>query len=158
MAAMLLRKLLLGTLGALVGLVAVAGLLFLGNATPAVAPVPAAEAASPTMPYVVKLHAQWCPVCMMTKDEWDEIEAGYGSRVNLVVFDSTTAADREASRAEAERLGLLSVLDSYYGATGMVLVIDQQTLEVVAEIAGNHPFESYGAAIDAALRASSPRG
>jgi hypothetical protein len=31
----------------------------------------------PTKPYVVKLHAQWCPVCMMTKGVWSRVETSY---------------------------------------------------------------------------------
>lgn len=135
----------------LLGLVALGGGLFVLNATPKVPPVSAAEAASPSMPYVVKLHAQWCPVCMLTKDEWAEIEEAYTGRVNLVVFDSTTEGDRTRSRAEADRLGLRGVLDDYYFATGMVLVIDPRSREVVAQIGGNHSFETYREAIDAAL-------
>lgn len=139
--------LVLGTLAALG-----AG-LFVWNATPTVAPVTAAEAANPSRPFVIKLHAQWCPICMLTKDEWTEIERAYADRVNLVVFDSTTESDREHSREEAARLGLLETLDGYYGATGVVLVVDPRTRGVVARIAGVHSFEAYREAIDTALGA-----
>ena len=153
----MLRKLLIAALVSFAGLAAVGAGLWIRNATPEVPPITAAELAAPTKPFVVKLHAQWCPICMLTKHEWAEIEATYGDRVNLVVFDSTTAADREASRVEARRLGLLDVVDNYFGATGMVLVIDPRTRKVVREVAGNQEFEVYRAAIDAVLEATPPR-
>ena len=43
-------------------------------------------------PWVVKLHAQWCPVCMLTKGMWSEIEETYAGRVRLAVFDFTDEA------------------------------------------------------------------
>lgn len=154
----MIGKFLRGALVLVVGLAALAAVLIVANAPPAVPPVSAAEATNPSKPYVVKLHAQWCPVCMLTKDEWAEIEAAYADRVNLVVFDSTLESDRTKSRAEADRLGLRDVLDAYYGATGMVLVIDPQTRQVVAQLGGIHPLEDYQTAIDAALTAPPRRG
>jgi len=127
--------------------------LFVWNATPTAAPVPAAEVANPSKPFVIKLHAQWCPICMLTKDEWAGIEQTYAGRVNLVVFDSTTESDRERSREEAARLGLSDALEGFYGATGVVLVVDPRTREIVAEIAGVHSIEDYRRAIDSSLAA-----
>jgi len=147
----MLRKLVLGTLFAVAGIAGAGGMLFVANATPEVPSIPAAEAAAPTMPFVVKLHAQWCPVCMLTKDEWSEIEAAYSGRVNLVVFDSTSDATIARSRTEAARLGLDAILDDYHGASGMVLVIDPEPREIVAQLGGNLRFDDYRAAIDAAL-------
>jgi thiol-disulfide isomerase/thioredoxin len=136
---------------ALLALAAVVAVLYVTNAPPATPPISLAEAANPTKPYVIKLHAQWCPVCMLTKDEWAEIEEAYAGRVNLVVFDSTNDAAVERSKAEAERLGLGEFLRGYSGATGMVVVLDGRTKNVTAELAGIHPFDGYRAAIDAVL-------
>jgi uncharacterized protein (UPF0333 family) len=41
--------------------------LYARNATPTVPALATAEAAAPSASWVVKLHAQWCPVCMLTK-------------------------------------------------------------------------------------------
>ena len=49
---------------------------------PTVPALSAAEAANTAKPYVVKLHAQWCAICMVTKGAWSEIEKTYASRVN----------------------------------------------------------------------------
>jgi hypothetical protein len=136
---------------ALVGLAAVAGILYLANSPPAVPPVPVAEVAAPSRPYVVKLHARWCPVCMQTKDEWSDIARQYGNRVNLFVFDSTNEATIATSQKQAAALGLDRILEDYHGASGMVLVINSATRQVQARLAGNRPFDSYQAAIDAAL-------
>jgi len=138
-------------------LVAVGAILYVRNTAPAVPPVSPAEAAKTGKPYVVKLHAQWCAVCMITKDVWSQIDKTYAGRVNLVVLDFTTEADAEASRAEAARLGLTKFFDEYGGATGTIVVLDGRTKEVTASINGSRDFADYRPAIDAALAAAFPR-
>ena len=134
-----------------VALVGVGFLLYASNTAPAVAPVAADEAARSGRPYVVKLHAQWCAVCLVTKDVWAEIEQRYANRVTLVVLDFTTDGNTEKSRAEAKRLGLQEFFDEYGGATGTIAVLDGRTKKVVASIAGDRDFAEYQTAIDAAL-------
>jgi thiol-disulfide isomerase/thioredoxin len=148
---MKLRKTITGVGFALAGLVAVAGILYLTNSPPAVPPVPASEMAAPSKPFVVKLHARWCPVCMQTKDEWSDIARAYGDRVNLFVFDSTNETTIATSQRQAAALGLDRLLEDYHGASGAVLVINANTRQVETSVAGNHSFDSYRAAIDAAL-------
>ena len=126
--------------------------LYVRNAAPAVPALSAAEAANTAKPYVVKLHAQWCPVCMMTKAVWSQIEATYATRVNLVVLDFTNQANTDASRAEAKRLGLEAFFDEYAGATGTIVVLDGRTRNVTASINGSRDFAEYRAAIDATLK------
>jgi len=101
---------------------------------------------------VVKLHAQWCPICMFTKDRWSEIEAKYSGRVKLVVFDFTDQATTDASRAEAKRLGLEKFFDEIVGETGTIAVVDGRTKEMTASIHGRPGFEEYRRAIDSSLR------
>ncbi len=152
-----MKKALLVVSSLCVVVIAAASLLYVINAAPVVPPVSAAEAARTGKPYVVKLHAQWCPACMVTKGVWSEIEQTYAGRANLVVLDFTNQATTESSRAEAARLGLGKLLDEYGGATGMVVVLDGRTKEVTASIGGSRDFAEYRAAIDAALdRAARP--
>jgi hypothetical protein len=125
--------------------------MYLGNPAPAVRPISAVEAAAASKPYVVKLHARWCAVCMVTKGVWSQIEAAYSGRVNLVVFDFTDGASTNASRAEATRLGLEGFFDEFAGATGMIVVLHGRTREVAASFDGSRNFAEYRAAIDAAL-------
>ena len=132
---------------------AIVGLLYVGNPAPVAAPIAVSDLANPARPYVVKLHAQWCPVCMVTKGVWGEIEKTYSGRVNLVVFDFTSEASTAKSRTEAERLGLKPFLDEYEGATGLVVVLSGQK-DVLASIKGSRDFGEYRSAIDAALTAS----
>src|SRR6058998_2526819 len=84
-------------------LVAFAYVMYVRNPAPIVPAISAAEAANPSRPYVVKVHAQWCPVCMMTKRVWSQIEDTYSGRVNLVVLDFTNQANTDVSRTEAKR-------------------------------------------------------
>lgn len=121
------------------------------NATPEVPAIAAAEIAHPSRPYVIKLHAQWCPICMMTKTVWRDIETVYGPRVNLVVFDFTNQTTTEASRSEAARLGLGQFFEDNEGWTGTIAVLDGPTKQERAVIHGSRDFEEYRAAIDAVL-------
>lgn len=151
----MIRKVLL--FAALVGIVLIVSgfVLYARNTAPVVPAVSALEASNTARPYVVKLHAQWCAVCMVTKGVWTEIEKTYGNRVNLVVLDFTTDAKSEASKAEATRLGLSKFFDEYGGATGTIVVLDGRTKDVTASINGSRDFATYRSAIDAALSGAS---
>jgi thiol-disulfide isomerase/thioredoxin len=136
-----------------ISIAACASVLYVRNATPRPPSIASAEAARPTKPFVIKLHAQWCPVCLLTKGMWSEIAASYSGRVNLVVFDFTNRATTEASRAEARRLGLEQFFDENEGWTGTIAVIDGGTRKTLALIHGSRDFAEYRAAIDVSLRA-----
>ena len=141
------------TIGALAaGLSALASILYVRNATPIAPAISSAEATNPNRPYVVKLHAQWCPVCMMTGSMWSELEHTYSTRVNFVVFDFTNRSTTETSRTEATRLGLGAVFDDNAGWTGTILVVDGRTKAVTTSIHGSRDVAEYRAAVDAALR------
>ena len=137
------------SLGALLGVLGYG--VYSSNPAPAVAPISLAEAANPARPFVVKLHAQWCPLCMVTKDEWRQIAETYAGRVNLVVLDFTNQASTDASRVEAGRLGLGAFFDEYEGVTGTIVILDGRTKTVTESIHGNREFAEYRAAIDASL-------
>ena len=134
-------------------LAAVASVLYVRNATPTVPTISLEEAADAGRPYVVKLHAQWCPICMMTKKVWSQIDLAYSGRANLVVFDFTNQATTDMSRAQAKRLGLEKFFDENVGSTGTIAVLDGRTKEETASIHGIKGFDEYRAAIDASLHA-----
>jgi thiol-disulfide isomerase/thioredoxin len=102
----MIKKALLVVTSLGVVLVAFGYVIYVRNPAPIVPAISAAEAANPSKPYVVKVHAQWCPVCMLTKGVWSQIEDMYSRRVNLVVLDFTNQASTDASRTVAQRLGL----------------------------------------------------
>jgi len=149
----MLKKALVVLLAAVLVGAAAGASAYLGNGAPAAPPVAAADIAA-AKPYVVKLHARWCPLCMVTKAVWREIEAAYAGRVNLVVLDFTNDVNTTASRAEAKRLGLEQFFSEYEGATGMVVVLNGRTREVLASIKGSRDFAEYRTAIDSALAAA----
>jgi hypothetical protein len=149
-----MRKFLTAAL-ALVAAVTVTGaILYARNSTPVVPTIATADATAAGEPWVVKLHAQWCPVCMMTKGMWSQIESQYAQRVRLAVFDFTDEETTAASRAEAERLGLGPFLDEAGIATGTIVVLDGRTKEILAWINGSRDFDEYRQAIDAAIDAT----
>jgi hypothetical protein len=149
----MIKKALFGVTCLVVALVAVASVLYVRNATPTVPTISLVEAADTRRPYVVKLHAQWCPICMLTKNVWSQIEVAYSGRVNFLVLDFTNQATTEMSRAQAKRLGLEKFFDENAGATGTIAVLDGRTREETASIHGIKGFDEYRAAIDASLRA-----
>ncbi len=149
----MIKKALLSVTVLAVVLVAVASVMYVRNATPTVPTISLVEAANPSRPYVVKLHAQWCPICMLTKAVWSQIEVGYSGRANLVVFDFTNQATTDLSRAEARRLGLEKFFDENAGWTATIAVLDGRTREETASIHGIRGFDEYRVAIDASLRA-----
>jgi thiol-disulfide isomerase/thioredoxin len=151
-----LRKTLLTTGGTLGVLMTVGLVLFLRNAAPVVPAISSVDPAGSSKPYVVKLHARWCPVCMMTKDVWSQVETAYAGRVNFLVFDFTDQATTDRSRAEAKRLGLEKFFDESSGVTGTIAVLDGRTRETTATIHGSRNFDEYRAAIDASLRTATP--
>jgi len=148
----MIRKIVLVLTGLVVAMVGVGAALYIGNATPTARVISAAEAASTNRPYVVKLHAQWCPICMTTKPIWARIDAAYSGRVNLVVFDFTNQATTDRSRVEAARLGLEKFFDENAGWTGTISVLDSRTKQERVSIHGRRDFDEYRAAIDASLR------
>lgn len=147
----MIKKILLVALALTAALSVAAGVLYVGNETPAPPAVSSAEASDTGRPFVVKLHAQWCPVCMMTKGVWSEIERAYSGRVNLVVFDFTNDATAAASRVEAKRLRLEKVFEENDGSTGTILILDGRTREVMTSIHGSRDFADYRSAIDGSL-------
>ena len=149
-----MRRALVIVLAVAATLIGAGALLYARNATPVVPTISTTDAAAPGAPWVVKLHAQWCPVCMMTKGMWSEIERTYTGRVRLAVFDFTDEETTAASRAEAERLGLGAVFDEAGFATGPVLVLDGRTKAIAAWVDGSRDFADYRAAIDSALAAA----
>jgi hypothetical protein len=148
----MIKKVLLVMTSLAVMVIGFAWIMYVGNAAPVAPPVSAAEAVNPRKPYVVKLHAQWCPICMLTKSVWAKIEDTYSQQVNLVVLDFTNQASTDSSRAEARRLGLENLFDEYLGATGTIVVLDGRTREVTASLHGSRDFAEYRTAIDAVLR------
>ncbi len=147
----MIRKLLVTTGVIALALVGTVAILYAANGAPDVASLSAADAAASAKPYVIKMHARWCPYCLLQKDEWSRIEQAYAGRVNFVVLDATNDAAVERSRVDAERLNMREFFDEYNGATGLVVVLDGRTKEVLAEVGGNAPFEEFQAAIDGAL-------
>ena len=149
----MLRKLLILIALVTVGLGATGYALYLGNGAPASSPISPVETAS-GKPFVVKLHAQWCPVCLVTKDVWSDIAEAYADRVNLVVMDFTNDATTAASWAEARRLGFGESFDEYGGASGFIVVLDGRTREVTSAIGGSRDVGEYRTAIDDALKSA----
>jgi thiol-disulfide isomerase/thioredoxin len=152
----MLKKIAIVVFAAVLVLVGTGVAMYFFNATPAPPAISAAEAADPGRPFVVKLHSQWCPLCLITTQAWSQIEKEYAGRVNFLVLDFTDDETTDASRAAAERVGLGRVFEES-GSTGVVLVVDGNTKNVTASIAGSRDVAEYRAAIDAVLNRATGR-
>jgi thiol-disulfide isomerase/thioredoxin len=148
-----MRKTLVITFAFAALLLGAGALLYARNDAPLVPTIASADAAAPGAPWVIKLHAQWCPVCMLTKGMWSEIEQQYAGRVRLAVFDFTDEATTAATRMEAERLGLAAALEEVAFVTGPVVVLDGRSKNIVAWI-DSRDFAEYRNAIDSAIAAT----
>jgi hypothetical protein len=148
-----MRKTFVVTLTVVAVLLGAGAMLYARNEAPIVPAIASADAAAPGAPWVIKLHAQWCPVCMLTKGMWSEVESHYAGRVRLAVFDFTDETTTAATRIEAERLGLAAVLEEVGFVTGPVVVLDGRTKNVVAWI-DSRDFSEYRDAIDSAIAAT----
>jgi hypothetical protein len=80
----MIKKVFALTVALVAGLAAAGTILYVMNPAPVVPSISGAQAAHTRKPYVVKLHTQWCPVCMVTKQVWSDIERAYSARVNLL--------------------------------------------------------------------------
>jgi thiol-disulfide isomerase/thioredoxin len=126
--------------------------MFVLNTAPKVPAVSRDDPATATRPYVVKVHAQWCAVCMVTKGTWAKLQAVYAGRVNLLVFDLTNKETTEASRTEAKRLGLEDFFEAHSGEVGSVYVLDGASKEVKGKISGSRDLAKYSVPIDDLLK------
>jgi thiol-disulfide isomerase/thioredoxin len=151
------RKFVLATLLFGAVLIAVGAAAYVTNGAPAVTAISTEDVAAASRPIVVKLHAQWCVYCRVTKGVWSQIEETYRGRAHFLVLDFTNDTTTEASRAEAARLGLGAFFDEFAGVTGTIVVLDPRTKQVSAEINGSRDFSEYREAIDAALSNSDRR-
>ena len=150
LAAPMLKKFAVTFVGVCAAMAAGGYAMYLRNAAPVAPPISAEEASRPTKPFVLKLHARWCPVCMVTTGVWSQIQDEYSDRVNFLVLDFTDDRTTDASRAAARRVGLERIFDES-GSTGVVLVVDGRTRQVTASIGGSRNVADYRAAIDGAL-------
>lgn len=139
-------------LASLIVLIGISGMaMFVLNPAPKVPTIAPEDSSVAKRPYVVKIHARWCPVCMLTKGSWTKLQTQYIDRVNLVVFDITNKETTEASRSEAKRLGLEAFFDEHHGDVGTVYVLDGDTKEVKSSVSGIRNLAEYVVAIDSSL-------
>ncbi len=99
---------------------------------------------------LVKIHADWCGTCLKLQDTWKDLKVEYGENVQFVVFDVTDKGAVAASRAEAERRGMVTVFDRYKSRTGTIAVVRNSTGEAVQVLKGEFDAAKYAAAIEKA--------
>ena len=68
----MLRKIVLVFIGVCLLIAGGVYALYLANTAPIPPVISATEVSNPRKPFVVKLHARWCPVCMITTSVWSQ--------------------------------------------------------------------------------------
>jgi thiol-disulfide isomerase/thioredoxin len=131
----MLKKIAIVFIAGCLALVAAGYVMYRANAAPATPAISAEEASNPSKPFVVKLHSQWCHVCLITTPAWSQIQKEYAKRVNFLVLDFTDDQTTDAGRVAAERVGLGRIFEEA-GSAGVVLIVDGRAKEVTASIAG----------------------
>jgi hypothetical protein len=131
--------------------VSIVAVLLALNGAPRGPLLSSAMPATATQPYVIRLHARWCPICFATRGAWAATQAAYTGKVNFVVFDFTSDASTESSRAMARQIGLDGVFNDHEGETGGVLVVDGASKTERESLHGVLTEADYRVAIDAAL-------
>lgn len=107
----------------------------------------------PAKPFVVKIHADWCATCRRVDAVWTKLGTEMADRVNIVEFDVSDRVAFEASRADADRLGLGEFFREYRSRTGTIAVLDCKSREPVAIMTGEVDLSKY---LDAISKASRP--
>lgn len=113
-------------------------------------PTRAEPAAEGSAPILVKIHADWCGTCRKLNPTWDELKARHGDGVRYVILDVTSRDTLVEATAEAERLGILPVLNAYKARTGTIVIVDGRTKQVVEVLKGQTDPAAYEAAIERA--------
>jgi len=107
--------------------------------------ISAADDAS--VPFIVKIHADWCGTCTRMDATFEELETALGSQARIVVLDVT---DREAvarSREEANRLGIGEFFEGNLSKTGTAAVLHGATREPVKVMKGETEVSIYTTAV-----------
>ena len=108
------------------------------------------RAASDAKPVVVKVHADWCGTCTRLNPTWKQLESEFDGRADLVVLDVTNKDTIAASRATAEKMGLMPFFEEYKSQTGTIGVLDAKR-EPIAVLKGETDISKYEQALNEAL-------
>jgi hypothetical protein len=71
-----------------------------------------ADIESSSRPYVIKVHARWCPVCMMTKGVWNRVQTTVDA-FSALIKSGSTWVNLYLSHLVSERLNSSRVLSTF---------------------------------------------
>ena len=110
----------------------------------------AAESPAPLEPVLVKIHADWCPLCQGLARTFATLESLPDLGARIVVLDVTDAKKRAAAKEQAEALGLGDFFERYGDRSGTVAVLRGQPPEVVAMLPEERDIAAYRTVIERA--------
>jgi thiol-disulfide isomerase/thioredoxin len=96
----------------------------------------------------VSLYAEWCGSCKHLDAMLDDIKREFEEgNILFIYLDKTTDFDVNQSRKKAKMLGFEDVSNKYEGRTGLVLLIDPDSGELLKEITASMSAEDIKAAL-----------
>lgn len=98
----------------------------------------------------VQLYADGCPLCKTMKPAYEQIQQIFAGQMEFVRFDRSTDETSQASVIMAAGKGLEHIYNSYDG-TGIVLLVDAVTKEVVGQLIPGETLQEMAASINQIL-------
>ena len=93
------------------------------------APLLAGTASAAGKPMAVWFYADWCMNCKMIAPKLAQVQPEFEQRIDFVKLDVTNEERKRATRAQAEKLGILPLYMGNTG-TGWLALIDTQGRQV----------------------------
>lgn len=134
-----------------------AGMILIG-AVPALTssatakPAAAGQMKEKAMPIVAVVKASWCPACKKIEPTMMGLMKDYMTKATWVVFDVSTKESAEASRKQAEKLGLKDFFAQYGAKTSTVAIIDPHSKKLLKVFMAEGDRSKYVQAIEQAQK------
>ncbi len=98
-------------------------------------PAMTADTPEETELIALRMYADWCGKCRTLDPKVDEVKEEFrGKGVLFAVFDQTDEIAQEQSILHARLLGLEHIQKEFGGMTGLLLLIDPETKDIMERI------------------------
>lgn len=102
-------------------------------------------------PVVVDIYASWCPACTNIAPTLSQLKKEYAGKAHFVVLDVSDKSKANQAAAKARQLGLGRFFDANKSQTGLVVIIDPATGNILAQHRNNPNKSAYTSVLNAAI-------